>query len=128
MPIGTYIRQQRNKKRMSQQELADLTGVSQPTISNWESESSHPDGEEIKKLADALNVPMEELLPEVTHLKVVQQNRDQSHSNNQHISPQVRNALADELLATQRDLIEQLKARIAALEAENARYRQLSQN
>ncbi len=89
-----------------------------------ESETSHPDGEEIKKLAEALHIPIEELLPDVMMLKIVQQNQDQSHSNKQHVHSPGQHSLVDELLSTQKDLIEYLKYRLAILEAENARLRQ----
>ncbi len=124
MAIGTYIRQQRHKKNMSQTFLADLVGVSQSTISNWESEASHPDCEEIKKIAQKLDVPLEDLLADDTRvLKVIQQNQDHSHTNHQHIHPAGQTPLIEQLLAAKDDLIAQLKAHVSTLEAENARLR-----
>ncbi|SOD92629.1 helix-turn-helix domain-containing protein [Spirosoma fluviale] len=123
MGIATNIRQQRDKKKMSQRVLADLVGVAQSTIHNWESESSSPDGDEIKKLAEVLDVPISELFTEVVSVKVIQQNRDNSHSNNQHIHPSTQLAFHDELLSIQKELIQVQKARIISLEEEIERLR-----
>jgi transcriptional regulator with XRE-family HTH domain len=63
MTTGTKIRHLREKKRLSQEELAHLVGVSQVTIGNWEQGKSIKH-EYIKKLADALETPMDYLLLE----------------------------------------------------------------
>src|SRR5690242_4434635 len=43
-PIGTRIKRarERQKPRMTQQQLADLIGVSQKTVDNWENDRSYP--------------------------------------------------------------------------------------
>ena len=56
MHIGTTLRQLRIQKRMSQSLLADLVGVSQATISNWESDNCLPNAHEIAWLATTLDV------------------------------------------------------------------------
>jgi transcriptional regulator with XRE-family HTH domain len=63
MTTGIKIRHLREKKRLSQEELAHLVGVSQVTIGNWEQGKSIKH-EYIKKLADALEIQMEYLLQE----------------------------------------------------------------
>lgn len=56
MQIGTTLRRVRIQKRMSQAYLADLVGVSQGTISNWESDAHYPDVQELTQLATVLDV------------------------------------------------------------------------
>lgn len=123
MSTGINIRRQRDKKKMSQRLLADLVGVSQSTIHNWESESTGPDSEEIKKLAEAHDIPVSELFTETVTLKVIQQNRDSSHSNSQHVHRFNQFATYEDFLSIQKELIQMQKARIVNLEEENERLR-----
>lgn len=46
------VRELRKKKGIQQKELAIAIGVSQPTISDWESNKTDPSGERLKKLAE----------------------------------------------------------------------------
>lgn len=55
------LRQYRKDKRMTQQELADRLGVSNKTVSRWES-GSYPDVTTLVALARALGVTVDELL------------------------------------------------------------------
>lgn len=64
MTTGTKIRHFREKKRMSQEELAHLIGVSQVTIGNWEQGKSIKH-EFIRKLATALEISTDFLLEDV---------------------------------------------------------------
>ena len=52
------------KKKMTQAELASLTGVTQPAISMMLSRKCHPQFATIKKLAKALDIPPESLWPQ----------------------------------------------------------------
>lgn len=61
MTTANKIRYFREKKRLSQEELAYLVGVSQVTIGNWEQGKSIKH-EYIKKLADALGLSTNFLL------------------------------------------------------------------
>lgn len=40
--VGTAIQRARQRKRMTQQELADLLGVSKTTVTNWETGTHYP--------------------------------------------------------------------------------------
>ena len=64
MTTGTKIRHFREKKRLSQEELAHLVGVSQVTIGNWEQGKSIRH-EFIRKLANALEVSTDFLLEDI---------------------------------------------------------------
>lgn len=63
MTTGTKIRILREKKKISQEELAHKVGVSQVTIGNWEQNKSIKH-EFIRKLAIALDVSTDFLLEE----------------------------------------------------------------
>ncbi|VAV88653.1 hypothetical protein MNBD_ALPHA06-353 [hydrothermal vent metagenome] len=54
--IGHRIKRARKNKKFSQTELADLIGVTQPTIGNWESGHHEPRHGIVTKIADALDV------------------------------------------------------------------------
>jgi transcriptional regulator with XRE-family HTH domain len=42
MKIGKHLRNKRNEKRLSQQEVADYLNISQRTYSNFESDNTTP--------------------------------------------------------------------------------------
>ena len=67
------IRDFRTHRGMSQEQLADLVQVSVMTVRRWEWEQRVPRLEEIKRLAEALGVTVEELLngPRNDKVKVV---------------------------------------------------------
>ena len=54
--VGKLIKKIRNKRGLSQKELAELIKVSPSTVANWESFTSIPDKDMIPKLAKALNI------------------------------------------------------------------------
>ena len=41
--IGSKIKAARIEKKLTQEQVAELLGVSRQTISNWENEKSYPD-------------------------------------------------------------------------------------
>ncbi|MGL2964028.1 helix-turn-helix domain-containing protein [Flavobacterium sp. RSB2_4_14] len=61
MTTGTKIKMLREKKRLSQEELAHAIGVTQTTIGNWEGGKSIKH-EYISKLAEKLDTPIDYLL------------------------------------------------------------------
>ena len=58
---GTMIKRLREGKKMTQQELAEIIGVSDKAISKWETGRGYPDIALIEALADALGVSIIEL-------------------------------------------------------------------
>lgn len=60
--IGDRIRDLRNRKRLSQTELAKLLHVSQQTVTKWETGKSEPSGSAINSIADYFNVSADWLL------------------------------------------------------------------
>lgn len=60
--IGIRIRKYRELRGLSQKELADLIGVSNSRISNWEQGINRPNADIISDLCRALDVSPSELL------------------------------------------------------------------
>ena len=60
--IGRFIADLREQRGMTQQELADILGLSNKTISKWESGMGSPDISNLSPLADALGITVDELL------------------------------------------------------------------
>ena len=60
--IGQKIRDLRKQKRMSQTELAKSAGVSQTTVTAWETGKAEPSSSAVSKLADIFNVTTDYLL------------------------------------------------------------------
>lgn len=60
--IGQRIRDLRKKKRMSQTELAKSAGVSQTTVTAWETGKAEPSSSAVARLADIFNVTTDYLL------------------------------------------------------------------
>ncbi len=60
--LAHNIRELREQRRLSQQQLAELSGVPRPTIANLETGGSNPTLAVLVKLAEALYVSVEELI------------------------------------------------------------------
>lgn len=60
--FGERLKKYRQEKRLTQQELADLLGVSNKTVSRWESDGGYPDVTMLVPLARALGVTADDLL------------------------------------------------------------------
>jgi transcriptional regulator with XRE-family HTH domain len=56
MKIGHRIKESREKKQFSQDELARRIGVSQPTISDWENSKTEPTVDNMRTLAVELDL------------------------------------------------------------------------
>ncbi|MBP3519763.1 MAG: helix-turn-helix transcriptional regulator [Oscillospiraceae bacterium] len=70
--FGERLKTYRKAKGYTQQELAEKIGVSDKTVSRWESDGGYPDVPTLVPLARALGVTVDELLggkrsPEMTH-------------------------------------------------------------
>lgn len=56
------LKELRSSKKMNQQKLASILGVSRSAISMWEIEASQPDNEQLLKIASLFNVSVDFLL------------------------------------------------------------------
>ena len=60
--LGDRIKEYRETKKMTQNELAELLEVSTATISKYETGALEPSIESIKRLADIFNITIDELI------------------------------------------------------------------
>lgn len=60
--IGTFIAEMRKEKGMTQEQLAELLGTSQKSISRWENGKTMPDLSLYEPLCEILGVQVSELL------------------------------------------------------------------
>jgi len=60
--MGIFIREKRKDKNLNQKQLAALMQVSPATVCKWEKGINIPDISNLDKLADLLQVPMQEIL------------------------------------------------------------------
>ena len=60
--IGLFIRDRRLALGLTQQQLADKLGITDKAVSKWERGISYPDITLLRRLADALEVSVSELL------------------------------------------------------------------
>ena len=70
--IGKFIATLRKANGYTQTQLAEMLGVSNKTISNWENEVSYPDLSLIPVIADLFNVTADELLRGAKSNNVIQ--------------------------------------------------------
>lgn len=96
MTTGTKIRYLREKKKLSQEELAYIVGVSQVTIGNWEQGKSIRH-EFLKKLAKALEVSTDFLLEEMQSPNGQSESKNQINANDLEIYFRTPNNFFDDL-------------------------------
>lgn len=60
--IGAAIASARRGRKLSQERLAHLVGVSRGTIQNWERGTHTPGVDDVWRIADALDVTVDELI------------------------------------------------------------------
>jgi transcriptional regulator with XRE-family HTH domain len=56
LPVGQKLLALRESKGLTQREFADLVGVTEPTVSRWETTKFNPDRQTLERVADALDV------------------------------------------------------------------------
>ncbi|MGE5496020.1 MAG: helix-turn-helix domain-containing protein [Burkholderiales bacterium] len=78
MTLGERIQQLRKSVGLSQEQLADLTGVSRQAISKWETDQSAPEIDKLLALSRAFSVSTDELLGNATAAKTPAQDLKES--------------------------------------------------
>ena len=60
--VGKNIKKAREKKELSQEQLAERLSVTRQAVSNWERGKTEPDIEMLQRLSEVLEVSVEELI------------------------------------------------------------------
>ena len=60
--IGIFLKELRNKKGMTQEQLGEMVGVSNKTISRWETGNYMPPVDCLNMLSDIYNISINEIL------------------------------------------------------------------
>ncbi len=61
MTLGGFIAARRKVMRLTQEELSRKIGVSKSAVAKWETDGGIPDRDNLKKLSEVINVPVEHL-------------------------------------------------------------------
>ena len=62
MSLGTNIQVYRKKKELTQENLADMMGVSRQTVSKWESDAAYPETDKLIALSDMFGCTVDTLI------------------------------------------------------------------
>lgn len=113
---GRKLTKYRELRNLTKEDMADRLGVSPNTYGRYEKGEFEPKVEQWEKMAEILNVPLEELLK--TEPIVINMNGSQmanfGSENHQHFPLELMNKLTD-----------QFESRITALEGTNQRFIEL---
>ena len=74
LKIGDRIKSKRRERELTQEELANILGVTKAAVSKWENEESYPDITMLPKIAQLFHMTMDELFdynPEYKPLVIV---------------------------------------------------------
>ena len=82
LKIGKFIAKKRKEKKMTQEDLARVLGVSNKTISRWENGNYMPDLSLLKPLSEVLGVSLNELLSGEKDITVQKANENISYITN----------------------------------------------
>lgn len=72
MEIGTLLRKLRDKHKFSARTIAEKTGVSQSTYTDWENDRTSPSLKNYIKLAEAFQITPVELMNHLTGSSVTE--------------------------------------------------------
>lgn len=76
--IGNKIKNARKEKGITQEQAAEILGVSRQTISNWETEKSYPDIISVIKMSEHYDVSLDYLLKGENQMKKYYEYLDES--------------------------------------------------
>ncbi len=125
MTFGTKLRKHREKRRLSQREVAEQLDIAQATYCNWEMDVSSCRVDYLPKLAQVLDVDIMELLPEGTVVKVMNNQNQKNHDTSVvgfEVTMSDSRALYVELLSSKDEIIRLLKEENAQTKARNTQY------
>lgn len=78
MSFGENLRLVRKQRNITQEELAELLGVSRQAISKWESDNGYPETEKLLMLSKTLNISLDYLMNDSMEIKEKEQTEEKS--------------------------------------------------
>ncbi len=69
LSLGQFIASRRKYKGYTQEQLADNIGVSKSAVAKWETDGGLPDRDNLKRIAEVLNVSVDDLHKIIGHLQ-----------------------------------------------------------
>ncbi len=120
MYIGTQLRKLRDKRKLSQQQVADHLGIAQSTYWNWESDECHFKMDHLQKLSELFEVDADDILPEGSVVKIVNNKENKDSSVNAFEVRTDEKATNEKLVRSLEEIIALLKEQNIALKEENS--------
>ena len=74
MSFGENLKNVRKQRGVTQEELAEILGVSRQAISKWESDSGYPETEKLLLLSKTLNISLDYLMNDASEMQKKEQN------------------------------------------------------
>jgi len=115
--VGTRLMAVREDRRMSQEEMADLLGVSKSAYSRLERNETMLTFDEVSRYSQILNVPVQELLPEIFTVN----NNPTDHSNGIIFGSQIVTQNNHYHYYSSEETLKEFQSKIQLLEGELAR-------
>ncbi|MFD1898940.1 helix-turn-helix transcriptional regulator [Enterococcus termitis] len=70
MKIGNLLKENREKKELTQQQVADIFHVTRQTVSRWENEQSYPNLDTLVELSFFFDFSLDEILKGKGNLRI----------------------------------------------------------
>ena len=96
MSFGENLKKLRKRANLSQNELANLLGINQYNISFWEIGRSEPNIEQLIKLSEILNVPIDYLLGKDV---ILTSNEEEFQTVTNHFIQDIEDEMLNELIS-----------------------------
>lgn len=78
MSFSENLKLVRKQKNITQEELAQLLGVSRQAISKWESENGYPETEKLLLLSKTLNISLDYLMNDILEMQEKEKNEEKN--------------------------------------------------
>lgn len=119
LKVGTRLMAVREDRRLSQEEMAELLGISKSAYSRVERNETMLTFDEISRFSQVLNIPVQELLPEIFTVH----NNPSDQANGIVFGSQVINQINNYYYYSSDQAVKDSNARIQQLESELAKYK-----
>lgn len=78
MSFGENLKNVRKQRGITQEELAEILGVSKQAISKWESDNAYPETEKLPAISNTLNISIDYLLNDISIMEEKEKTEEKS--------------------------------------------------